>query len=139
MQPLVFYSEYIPEVKILVLTSDNEDYEVFEPYFENYGYGFLIPDKELIVIDGEHLVKNPSSELLKFIEAHEIGHILLGHNGPRNEEDELDADLAAYILLNSKNRYDSIKMLLKNFRQRHGVGFSQKLLNRVKNQLQDYL
>ena len=139
MQPLVFYSEYIPEVKILVLTSDNEDYEVFEPYFEKYGYGFLIPDKELIVIDGEHLVKNPSSELLKFIEAHEIGHILLGHNGPRNEEDELDADLAADILLNSKNRYDSIKMLLKNFRQRHGVGFSQKLLNRVKNQLQDYL
>ena len=139
MQPLVFYSEYIPEVKILVLTSDNEDYEVFEPYFEKYGYGFLIPDKELIVIDGEHLVKNPSSELLKFIEAHEIGHILLGHNGPRNEEDELDADLAAYILLNSKNRYDSIKMLLKNFRQRHGVCFSQKLLNRVKNQLQDYL
>ena len=139
MQPLVFYSEYIPEVKILVLTSDNEDYEVFEPYFEKYGYGFLIPDKELIVIDGEHLVKNPSSELLKFIEAHEIGHILLGHNGPRNEDDELDADLAAYILLNSKNRYDSIKMLLKNFRQRHGVGFSQKLLNRVKNQLQDYL
>lgn len=139
MQPLVFYSEYIPEVKILVLTSDNEDYEVFEPYFEKYGYGFLIPDKELIVIDGEHLVKNPSSELLKFIEAHEIAHILLGHNGPRNEEDELDADLAAYILLNSKNRYDSIKMLLKNFRQRHGVGFSQKLLDRVKNQLQDYL
>lgn len=139
MQPLVFYSEYIPEVKILVLTSDNEDYEVFEPYFEKYGYGFLIPDKELIVIDGEHLVKNPSSELLKFIEAHEIGHILLGHNGPRNEEDELDGDLAAYILLNSKNRYDSIKMLLKNFRQRHGVGFSQKLLDRVKNQLQDYL
>jgi Zn-dependent peptidase ImmA (M78 family) len=139
MQPLVFYSEYIPEVKILVLTSDNEDYEVFEPYFEKYGYGFLIPDKELIVIDGEHLVKNPSSELLKFIEAHEIGHILLGHAGPRNEEDELDADLAAYILLNSKNRYDSIKMLLKNFRDRHGIGFSKKLLDRVKDQLQDYL
>ncbi len=138
MQPLIFYSEYIPEIKILVLTNENEDYEVFQPFFEKYGYGFLIPDKELIVIDGEHLVKNPSSELLKFIEAHEIGHIILGHNGPRSDEEELDADLAAYLLLSSKNRFDSIKLLLKNFRIRHGIGFNEKLLDRVKNQLSEY-
>jgi len=139
MEPLIFYSEYLPELKILVLTNENEDYEVFEPYFEKYGYGFLIPDKELIVIDGEHLLKNPSSELLKFIEAHEVGHVLLGHNGPRSEEDELDADLAAYILLNSKKRYDSIKMLLKNFKTRHGVSFSKNMLDRVKKTIEQYI
>jgi len=139
MQPLVFQSEYIPEIKILVITDDSEDYEDFKPYFDQYGYGFLIPDKELIVLDGEYLVQNPSSELLKFIEAHEIAHVLLGHSGPRNDDDEMDADLGAYLLLASKNRFESIKMLLKNFRNRHGVPFSKNLLSRVKNQLSDYL
>lgn len=139
MQPLVFQSEYIPEIKILVVTDDSEDYQDFKPYFDQYGYGFLIPDKGIIVLDGEFLVQNPSSELLKFIEAHEISHVLLGHSGPRNDDDEMDADLGAYLLLNSKNRFESMKILLKNFRGRHGIAFSKKLLDRVKNQLSDYL
>ena len=56
-----------------------------------------------------------------------------------DDEDEMDADLGAYLLLNSKNRFESMKILLKNFRDRHGIAFSKKLLDRVKNQLSDYL
>jgi len=139
MQPLLFQSEYIPEIKILVVTDDSDDYDDLKPYFDQYGYGFLIPEKKLIVLDGEYLVKNPSSELLKFIEAHEIAHVLLGHTGPRNDEDELEADLGAYLLLQSKNRFESLKMLLKHFKSRHGISFSKELLSKVKNQLSDYL
>jgi Zn-dependent peptidase ImmA (M78 family) len=139
MQPLVFQSEYIPEIKILVITDDSEDYEDFKPYFDQYGYGFLIPDKGVIVLDGEFLVQNPSSELLKFIEAHEIAHVLLNHTGARNDEDEMDADLGAFLLLNSKNRFGSIKLLLRHFKERHGVAFDKNLLDRVKNQLSDYV
>jgi hypothetical protein len=70
-------------------------------------------------------------EILKFIEAHEISHIILGHNGPRNEKEELEADLGAYILLKSKNYEDSIKILESEFESRHGIKFSNDLLQKV--------
>ena len=53
---------------------------------------------------------------------------------PKKLEDELEADLGAYILLKNKGREESIKHLLDNFEDRHGVNFNEKLLKRVKNQ-----
>jgi len=72
-------------------------------------------------------------EVLKFIEAHEISHIIMGHDGPRSEDDEIDADLGAYILLSKSGKTNSIKTLLKQFKHRHGIKFEEKLLDRVKN------
>ena len=57
---------------------------------------------------------------------------MLNHDGPRNEEEELDADLGAYILLKQKDKMGSIKSLIKHFKQRHGIKFDQNLLKRVK-------
>jgi hypothetical protein len=51
----------------------------------------------------------------------------------------MDADLGAFLLLNSKNRFGSIKLLLRHFKERHGVAFDKNLLDRVKNQLSDYV
>ena len=48
-------------------------------------------------------------------------------------EDEIDADLGAYILLKKAGRNDSIKVLLRQFKNRHGIKFDQNLLERVKN------
>ena len=106
--------------------------------FDNFGYGFMVPNKNMVIVDGEIFNERFSSDVLKFIEAHEISHIILNHNGPRNEDEELDADLGAYLLLKSINRNDSIKVLLKNFKNRHGVKFDENLLERVKNTLSDY-
>jgi hypothetical protein len=99
--------------------------------FEEYGYGFMIPNKNLVIIDGENILENFNVDTLKFIEAHEIAHVILGHDGPRIEEDELDADLGAYLLLKEKGYVNSIKSLLKNFKQRHGIKFEENLLKRV--------
>jgi hypothetical protein len=99
--------------------------------FEEYGYGFMVPNKNLVVIDGENILENFNVNILKFIEAHEIAHVILNHNGPRSEDDELDADLGAYLLLKEKGYTDSIKSLLKNFKQRHGIKFEEDLLKRV--------
>ena len=101
--------------------------------FQEYGYGFMIPNKNLILINGEEILNNYSDDLLKFIEAHEIAHVLLNHNGPRNEEEELDADLGAYVLLKQKDKIGAIKTLLKHFKNRHGLKFDEKLLKRVEN------
>lgn len=133
-KPISYNSEFLPEITIAVVFSDSPQYENLIPFFEEYGYGFLVPNKNLVVIDGENILENFDSNVLKFIEAHEIAHIMLGHDGPRNNEEELDADLGAFILLNNKGKQESIKHLLNNFEDRHGISFDENLLKRVKNQ-----
>ena len=132
-EPISYDSEFLPGVTIVVIFSDNPQYEQLVPMFEEYGYGFMIPNKNLILIDGEEILSNYSDDLLKFIEAHEIAHVLLNHNGPRNNDEELDADLGAYILLKQKDKIGAIKTLLKHFKDRHGVKFDENLLKRVEN------
>lgn len=133
MEPLIFNSEFIPEVQIAVVLDEHPQYAEIKPLFDEFGYGFMVPGKNLIIIDGEQFIDNFSSDVLKFIEAHEVSHIILGHDGPRNDDEEMDADLGAYILLQKVGRQDSIKTLLKHFKERHGVKFDEKLLDRVKN------
>jgi Zn-dependent peptidase ImmA (M78 family) len=128
-KPVSYNSEFLPEITIAVVFSDNPQYEKLTQFFEEYGYGFLVPNKNLVVIDGENIVDNFDSDVLKFIEAHEIAHIILGHDGPRNDEEEMDADLGAYILLKNKGREESIKHLLNNFEDRHGVNFDENLFS----------
>ena len=131
--PLIYNSEFLTSVQIAVVFEDNPQYEDLKHFFNDYGYGFMVPGKNLVVIDGEQLVNGLGGEVLKFIEAHEISHIIMGHDGPRSEEDEIDADLGAYILLKQAGKTDSIKTLLKQFKNRHGIKFEEKLLDRVKN------
>jgi hypothetical protein len=131
--PLSYNSEFLPSVTIYVVFSDNPQYEQLKPLFNEYGYGFMVPNKNIILIDGEILLEDGFSEdLLKFIEAHEISHVILSHDGPRNEDEELDADLGAYLLLSKSHNFGALKTLLKHFKNRHGVKFEEKLLNRVK-------
>ena len=130
-QPLTYNSEFLPQVQLAVVLSDNPQYESLKPYFEEYGYGFLVPGKNLVIIDGEQLINNFDKSVLKFIEAHEVSHIIMGHDGPRSDDEELDADLGAYILLKKNGYKDSIKSLLKHFKNRHGIKFDENLLERV--------
>lgn len=131
--PLSYNSEFLPDVTIYVVFSDNPQYEQLKPLFEEYGYGFMVPNKNIILIDGEILLQNGYSDnLLKFIEAHEISHVILKHDGPRSEDEELDADLGAYLLLSQSHNLGAIKTLLKHFKNRHNVKFDEKLLDRVK-------
>jgi len=131
---LSYPSTFKPGVNILVIFKENENYENLKPYFDEYGYGFYYPESKTIIINGENFV---DSDLdfndLKFVEAHEVTHLLLGHTGPYSEDDEMDADLGAYILL--KNKGLSTDKLVKEFKNRHGIDFDEKLLERVKNKL----
>jgi hypothetical protein len=117
----------------VVILDDHPQYAELKKLFDEYGYGFMVPGKNLIIVDGEQFIDNFGTDVLKFIEAHEVSHIILGHNGPRNNDEEMDADLGAYLLLQKVDRQDSIKTLLRHFKERHGVAFDEKLLDRVKN------
>jgi hypothetical protein len=131
-EPLIYNSEFLPSVQIAVVFEENPQYEDLRQFFQDYGYGFMVPGKNLVIIDGEQLVNGLGSEVLKFIEAHEISHVIMNHDGPRSEDDEIDADLGAYILLSQSGKTESIKTLLKQFKNRHGIKFNEKLLDRVK-------
>ena len=132
-----YKSQFLPHVTIMIVTDEYPGYEDLRPIFDQLGYGFMVPNKDTIIIDGEILVnEGPDDSLFKFIEAHEVAHILLGHDGPRDEQEEIEADLGAYLILTKWGYKDSIKMLLKNFRFRHGVKFDEKMLDNVKNRLQ---
>lgn len=133
MEPLTFKSQFDPNITIVIILSDHPQYEQVKPMFDEYGYGFMVPGQNLIIIDGEQFIDNFNSDVLKFIEAHEVAHFMLDHNGPRDDEDEMDADLGAYLLLKKIDAIDSIKLLVKHFKNRHGVKFDEKLLERVKN------
>ena len=125
---LITYSSiFKPEIKILVIFKNNENYENLITTFNEYGYGFYVPNQELIIINGEIFLNSNDLTMddLRFIEAHEISHLLLNHDGPRSEKDEMDADIGAYILLTRHNI--STERLVDEFEFRHNVKFDKKL------------
>ena len=119
-----YRSEFLNDVTVVVVFNDDPLYSQVKGFFEQYGFGFMVPGQNLMIIDGEILVGEPDAkDILKFIEAHEVAHILLKHDGPRNERDEIDADMMALNLLVEKGYDKSIKILLDKFQERHGVEF----------------
>jgi len=133
---LEYSSEFLDGVTVVVVFEDDPLYEQVKQYFNEYGFGFMVPGSDLIIIDGEILVGQPNSkDILKFIEAHEVTHVLLGHNGPRNEQDEIEADLGAYLLLQDKGHEESIELLVNNFMERHGIEFDEKMTDNIKDRL----
>ena len=123
-------------VTVVVVFEEDPLYEQVKEYFEEYGFGFMVPGKNLIIIDGEILVGQPDAkDLLKFIEAHEVTHVLLSHDGPRDAKDELEADLGAYLLLQDKGYYEPIRILLEHFQERHGVEFDESMLDDIKDRM----
>lgn len=133
---LVSYkSSFIPNLNINVIFKENPNYPTIKDIFTQYGYGFLAPEFKTIFIDGEIFLDDSGFTFddMKFIEAHEVAHLILGHNGPRSEQDEIEADLGAYILL--KREGMSTKRLKDEFKYRHGIPFTKDLVQPINDKL----
>jgi hypothetical protein len=131
-----YLSEFLTDVTVVVVFNDDPLYSQVKVFFEQYGFGFMVPGQNLMIIDGEILVGEPDAkDILKFIEAHEVTHILLGHDGPRNDQDEIDADLGAYILLQDKGYNKSIELLVNNFMERHGIDFDESMVEKIRHKV----
>lgn len=127
-----YNSEFLEEVTVVVAFNDNPLYPQVRKFFDEYGFGFMVPGQNLMIIDGEVLVGQPDAkDILKFIEAHEVAHIMFGHDGPRNNQHELEADLGAHHLLTQKGYTKSIELLLEHFKERHGVEFNDHMLEDI--------
>jgi hypothetical protein len=133
---LEYRSEFLNDVIVVVVFSDDPLYSQVKGFFDQYGFGFMVPGQNLMIIDGEILVGEPDSkDILKFIEAHEVTHVILGHDGPRNEKDEIEADLGAYLLLKDGGYEKSIELLLSHFQERHGVEFNEYMLEEIESRI----
>jgi hypothetical protein len=112
-----YFSEFKSDVAVAILTKDDYRYEVMKPLFEQCGFGFAETSSGCVFVDGE--VKLNKNEI-KWVEAHEVAHILLKHTKDRNDKDEFDADSLAYKLL-LKNGYKKSAQLIKQHSiERHG-------------------
>lgn len=125
----LYPSQFDPQINVMVIFPENEKYEDLQPFFDEYGFGFIAPEESLVIINGGILGDEKDMDVLRFIEAHELGHFILGHN-TRNPEDEMDADLFAYILLGEKGYEKSQQYLVDSFFERHGIDFDIKMLEK---------
>ena len=65
---LEYTSEFLDGVTVVVVFEDDPLYEQVKTYFDEYGFGFMVPGSNLIIIDGEILVgQSDAKDLLKFI------------------------------------------------------------------------
>jgi hypothetical protein len=132
---LEYRSEFLNDVTVVVVFNEDPLYTQVKPMFEQYGYGFVAPERNLMVIDGEILVGEPNGDdILKFIEAHEVSHIILGHK-TGNEREEIEADLGAYLLLMDKGFNKSVEILINSFKDRHGIDFNKEMLEGIENRI----
>lgn len=129
---VILESQFNPNIKVMVVFPDNEKYWELKPLFDDLGFGFVVPEENLVIIDGGIFdPENIDVDLLRFIEAHELAHIMLEHD-TRNPEDEMDADLYAFILLGGKEYEEAQKYLTNSFEERHGIPFNISMIEKFK-------
>jgi hypothetical protein len=111
-----YFSEFKSDVAVAILTKDDYRYEVMKPLFQICGFGFAETSSGCVFIDGE--VKLTKDEL-KWVEAHEVAHIMLKHTKDRNDGDEIAADMFAIILLKDKGYSKAAQLVEDKFLERH--------------------
>ena len=116
--PKLYNSEWNDNIVVAVIDEGDYQYQTLAPLFNEYGYGFVLPEQKLIFIDGSYDVVHQ-----KWIEAHEIAHIILGHKQQKNPNDEIEADTLAHKLLVGNGYHKAAQLVKNKFKERHGIEF----------------
>jgi len=48
-EPFIYNSEFLPSVQIAVVFEEDPQYEDLRQFFQDYGYGFMVPGKNLVI------------------------------------------------------------------------------------------
>ena len=116
----LFESEFQKGVMVAAVKPSDAQYQVLVPLFSKYGYGFTMPDQKLVFIDGSYI-----DSIQTIVEAHEVGHIVLGHTGINGPNDEADADGWAIRKLKKHGYIDEANKLIEQYENRHGFPYVQ--------------
>jgi len=116
--PKLYNSEWDKNIVVAVIDDGDYQYQTIAPLFNEYGYGFVLPEQKLIFIDGSYDTIHQ-----KLIEAHEVAHIILGHKKEKDSNDEIEADTLAYKLLVGYGYHKAAQLVKNKFVERHGIEF----------------
>jgi hypothetical protein len=122
MKTKTYFSEFRSDIAVAILGKDDYQYDVLKPLFDICGFGFAETSSGCVFIDGE--VKLSKDEL-RWVEAHEVAHILLKHKKERNDLDEIEADTKAISLLTERGYTKAAQLVKDKFKERHKVEFKK--------------
>lgn len=118
-----FGSRIDPRFKVLVIYKESVAYSLVKSSLADLdnSIGALMPGQEIILIDGERVNEEGLSDNhLLAIEAHEIAHEMLGHEGERNQDHEEEADELAIKILDSFSRKEAAALLRERVKSLRG-------------------
>lgn len=130
-----YQSQFLKSVTVFIVYEEYSKYNEIKKFFDKFGYAFVLPEKSTVIVDGEIIKKEENKYLLNLIEAHEVSHILLKHNGLKSKREEFDADTLSYHFLSENNYKNSINLLMENFESRHNKKFDVSRLKSLKKSL----
>ena len=116
MKTKTFFSEFRSDIAVAILNKEDYRYEVMKPLFQMCGFGFAETSSGCVFIDGEIPL---TKDELRWVEAHEVAHIMLKHTKDRNDDDEMSADMFAIILLKDKGYNKAAQLVEDKFEERH--------------------
>lgn len=126
---LVAYNSKInPDFQVFVVYSDSTEYSNIKEYLTelNNSIGALMTGTKNIFIDGERIADdNIDSDQLLAIEAHEIAHSMLGHEGGVDETAEKEADLLAISILDMDGYERAASFLKDRIKELYNIDYSQ--------------
>ena len=120
-----FGSRIDPRFKVLVIYKESMAYSLVKSSLGDLdnSIGALMPGQEIILIDGERVNEEGlTDDHLLAIEAHEIAHEMLGHEGERNQDHEEEADELAIQILDSFSRKEAAALLRERVKSLRGQG-----------------
>lgn len=125
---VAYNSKINPDFQVFVVYSDSNQYSEIKEYLTklNNSIGALMTGTKNIFIDGERVTDdNIDSDQLLAIEAHEIAHSMLGHEGGVDETSEKEADLLAISLLDMDGHNRAAGFLKDRLKELYNIDYSQ--------------
>lgn len=106
----------------IFLTDEDEKYADLKPAFKKHGLAFK---KDRFIFFDETELRNTgyfNKDYITFIEAHEIAHTVLKHR-QTSRHVEAEADFLAVLLCKDENYTKSVKIGIREFKDRNGIAF----------------
>ena len=109
---------------VVFLEEDDEQYAAMKKMFNQHGLAFK--HGKTIVMDWTSIQKQgyDDDSFVTFIESHEIGHTVLGHNTTKREF-EAEADYVGVLLCGIRRFTKSVNVGKKYFKTRNGISFKK--------------
>ena len=109
---------------VVFLEEDDEQYDAMKKMFNKHGLAFK--HGKTIVMDWTTIQKEGygHDSFVTFIESHELGHTVLGHNVTKKEF-EAEADYVGVLLCGARKFTKSERVGKQYFKRRNGISFEK--------------